>query len=236
MFRYAEEMFSLGRGLTDTLKDRTYNRSLGRPMPFQVGITNVVPKWVAYRIREPALGFAETVHVICKEDKPERLLAELAGHEVDLVVTDVLMSSSVSIVILNQYYTTQPIERSHVPIHDRLRGTRGLRAVGTGQRFLDSFEAFHALRRGMVKLRTLAPRYRPIQASVHETARAVETAMDVLSTPLKKAAEGSSCYITYSDILSRSIYLKHQTISQTPCPCSRLFPNSPALPEAASRG
>jgi transposase-like protein len=54
-------------------------------------------------------------------------------------------------------YTTQPIERSHVPTRDRLRGGRGLRTVRTGQRFLESFEAFHALRRGMVKLRLPCP-------------------------------------------------------------------------------
>jgi hypothetical protein len=82
-------------------------------------------------------------------------------------------------------YTTQPVERSHVPTRDRLRGTRGLRTVGTGQRFLESFEALHALRRGTVKLRSLVPRYRPTQASVHETARAVVMAMDVLGTHLK---------------------------------------------------
>jgi len=85
-------------------------------------------------------------------------------------------------------YTTQPVERSHVPTRDRLRGARGLRTVGTGQRFLESFEALHALRRGTVKLRTLVPSYRPSQASVHETARAVVMAMDVLGTQLKKAA------------------------------------------------
>ena len=85
-------------------------------------------------------------------------------------------------------YTTQPIARSHVPTRDRLRGTRGLRTVRTGQRFLESFEASHTLRRGTVKLRSLVPSYRPIQASVHETARAVVMAMDVLGTQLKKAA------------------------------------------------
>jgi Alpha amylase, catalytic domain len=85
-------------------------------------------------------------------------------------------------------YTTQPIERSHVPTRDRLRGARGLRTVRTGQRFLESFEAFHALRRGMVKLRPLMPRYRPSRASVHETTRAIVMAMDVLGTQLRKAA------------------------------------------------
>jgi len=45
--------------------------------------------------------------------------------------------------------TTQPIERSHVPTRDRLRSTRGLRTVHTGQRLLESFEALHALRRSL---------------------------------------------------------------------------------------
>lgn len=85
-------------------------------------------------------------------------------------------------------YSTQPVERSHVPTRDRLRGTRGLRTVGTGQRFLESFEALHSLRQGTVKLRALVPRYRPTRASVHETARAVVTAMNILGTQLKKAA------------------------------------------------
>jgi IS6 family transposase len=85
-------------------------------------------------------------------------------------------------------YTTQPVERSHVPTRDRLRGTRGLRTVRTGQRFVESFEALHALRRGTVKLRSLVSRYRPTRASVHETTRAIVVAINVLGSHLKKAA------------------------------------------------
>ena len=85
-------------------------------------------------------------------------------------------------------YTTQPIERSHVPTRDRLRGARGLRTVPTGQRFLESFEAFHALHRGMAKLRALVPGYRPTRASEHEKARVVVAATEALGTRLKKAA------------------------------------------------
>jgi transposase, IS6 family len=85
-------------------------------------------------------------------------------------------------------YTTQPVERSHVPIRDRLRGGRGLRTVGTGQRFLEGFEVLHALRRGTVKLRALVPRYRPTQATEHEKTRAIVVAMEVLGTQLRKAA------------------------------------------------
>jgi transposase-like protein len=85
-------------------------------------------------------------------------------------------------------YTTQPVERSHVPTRDRLRGTRGLRAVHTGQKFLESFEALHALRRDRVKLRLLVPTYRPTQASEHEKVRVVIAALAVLGTQLRKAA------------------------------------------------
>ena len=85
-------------------------------------------------------------------------------------------------------YTTQPVERSHVPTRDRLRGTRGLRAVHTGQKFLESFEALHALRRGRVKLHLLVPTYRPTQASEHEKVRTLIAAMVVLGTQLQKAA------------------------------------------------
>jgi DDE domain len=42
--------------------------------------------------------------------------------------------------------TTKPIERSHIATRDRLGASRGLKTTATGQRFLDGFEAMHALR------------------------------------------------------------------------------------------
>jgi transposase-like protein len=44
--------------------------------------------------------------------------------------------------------TTKAIERSHVPMRDRLRNSRGLKRTETGQRFLEGFEAVRRLRRG----------------------------------------------------------------------------------------
>src|SRR5262249_53178353 len=72
--------------------------------------------------------------------------------------------------------TTKPIESSHIATRDRLRCSRGLKTVATGQRFLECFEAFQALRRGYVKLRALVPHYRPTKASPHATTRAVMVA------------------------------------------------------------
>jgi LysR family transcriptional activator of nhaA len=101
VFRYAEEIFSLGRELTDTLKGRTSSRSPSRPVRFLVGIADVVPKLIAYRILEPALRLAEPIYIVCKEDKPERLLAELAVHELDLVLTDAPISPNVKVKAYN---------------------------------------------------------------------------------------------------------------------------------------
>ena len=44
--------------------------------------------------------------------------------------------------------TTKTIERSHVPMRDRLRNSRGLKRTEAGQRFLEGFEAVRHLRRG----------------------------------------------------------------------------------------
>ena len=84
--------------------------------------------------------------------------------------------------------TTKSIERSHIATRDRLRGTRGLKTIATGQRFLECFEGLQALRRGYVKLRAFVPRYRPKKASPQETTRAVLIAMNLLGAQLQKAA------------------------------------------------
>ena len=44
----------------------------------------------------------------------------------------------------------RPIERSHVPVKDRLRPMRGLQSIATGQRLLEGIELAHAIRRGHV--------------------------------------------------------------------------------------
>ena len=84
VYRYAEEIFGLGTELMETLK----GRPTGRPARLTVGIANVIPKLIAHRLLEPAFMLPEPVRVLCLEDKPERLLAELAIHGLDLVLAD----------------------------------------------------------------------------------------------------------------------------------------------------
>ncbi len=84
VFRYADEMFTLGRELLDALA----GRAAGRPLVFHVGVADVLPKLVAFRLLEPALQLSEPVRLVCEEGPPRALLARLAAHELDLVLSD----------------------------------------------------------------------------------------------------------------------------------------------------
>ena len=84
VFNYAEEIFTLGRELTNTLKNGA--GALGQRVT--VGVVSSLPKLVIYRIIEPVLRDAAASQIICFEDKRERLLAELTLHGVDLVIAD----------------------------------------------------------------------------------------------------------------------------------------------------
>lgn len=84
-FQYAEEIFSLGRELAETLR----GRPTGKPMRLTVGVTDAFPKLLAYRLLAPALRQQDPpVHLVVHDDRPERLFAELAVHGVDLVLAD----------------------------------------------------------------------------------------------------------------------------------------------------
>jgi LysR family transcriptional activator of nhaA len=97
VYGYADEIFSLGRELTDVLK----GRPRGRPATLVVGISDMMPKIVAYRILEPALKLPEPVHLVCHEDQPEKLLLNLAAHELDLVLTDAPAHSGVKVRVFS---------------------------------------------------------------------------------------------------------------------------------------
>lgn len=97
VYRYADEIFGLGRELVEAV----HERPTGRPMKLVVGIADVVPKLIAYRLIEPALRLPEPMQVECVEDRPERLLSELAVHGLDLVITDAPVGPAVKVRAYN---------------------------------------------------------------------------------------------------------------------------------------
>ncbi|MEQ1854874.1 MAG: LysR family transcriptional regulator [Longimicrobiales bacterium] len=82
--RYAEEIFGLGRELQQALAGSPSGR-LGR---LAVGITDALPKLVAYRILGPALSLPVPMRLVLRDDRPDRLFADLATHALDLVLSD----------------------------------------------------------------------------------------------------------------------------------------------------
>jgi LysR family transcriptional regulator, transcriptional activator of nhaA len=97
VYRYADEIFSLGKELSDTLK----GRPSGRPIRLMVGVADVLPKMISFRLLEPALRLPEAIQVVCREDKPDRLLADLAVHGLDIVLADAPVSPSVKVRAFN---------------------------------------------------------------------------------------------------------------------------------------
>jgi LysR family transcriptional regulator, transcriptional activator of nhaA len=84
-FRYADEIFSLGREFVDTLK----GRASGRQLRLVVGVSDVLAKSIVHRILEPAFSLKEDVRVICRENRStEAFMADLAVHAVDVILSD----------------------------------------------------------------------------------------------------------------------------------------------------
>jgi transposase-like protein len=81
--------------------------------------------------------------------------------------------------------TTKPIERGHVPTRDRLRASRGLKTLRTGQRFLEGFECLRALRGGHIRLADLLPAF-SASASPQDHVRTVAAAVLVLGMRLNR--------------------------------------------------
>lgn len=97
VYRYAEEIFSLGREMVDTLQ----GRPTGKPVRFVVGIVDVIPKLIAKRLLEPSLQLSDPMRLVCLEDTLERLLTELALHEVDIVLSDVPVTGAMKVRAFN---------------------------------------------------------------------------------------------------------------------------------------
>ncbi len=84
VYRYAEEIFSLGRELQDALEDRPVER----PIRVQIGIADVLSKLVVAKLLAPILGALHTYQLVCREDHPDNLVSQLILHDLDIVLTD----------------------------------------------------------------------------------------------------------------------------------------------------
>jgi len=90
---YANEIFSLGQEMTNALE----HQPAGRPLKLSVGILDVIPKVVVRRLLDPALRLPQPVRLVCREDKADRLLADLAARRTDVVLSDAPIGTAVQV-------------------------------------------------------------------------------------------------------------------------------------------
>jgi LysR family transcriptional activator of nhaA len=93
VYGYADEIFRLGQELLEALE----HRPSARPLRLVVGIDDVLPKEIAYRLLKPALALKRPVRVLCREGTLERLVADLAVHEIDVVLSDAPVTPSLNV-------------------------------------------------------------------------------------------------------------------------------------------
>ena len=93
-YRYADEIFMLGRELLDTVK----GRPSGRPMRLVVGVSDILAKSIVHRILEPAFHLDDEVRIVCRENRSaDALMGDLAMHAVDVVLADAPAGAGTSV-------------------------------------------------------------------------------------------------------------------------------------------
>ncbi|CAA6825118.1 MAG: Transcriptional regulator, LysR family [uncultured Thiotrichaceae bacterium] len=90
---YANKIFQLGA----ELEERLQNYPTGHTSPFRVGVSDLVPKPIAYRLLEPAIQLNKQMRIVCTEGKLADLLGELAVHRMELVIADGPMPPNMNI-------------------------------------------------------------------------------------------------------------------------------------------
>lgn len=97
VLRYADEIFELGRELNDVLRGAP---AVG-PSEFIVGAASALPKTIVYKIVEPALHLPHDVSLTSREGPVDAMLADLAIHKVDMVLSDTPVTNAVSVKAYN---------------------------------------------------------------------------------------------------------------------------------------
>lgn len=82
--RYAEDIFALGKEMRDTLK----GRPTAKAPTLAVGISDVMTKAVVHSLLLPVLAGIEGIRLVCREDRTDTLIADLAAQKLDVLLTD----------------------------------------------------------------------------------------------------------------------------------------------------
>lgn len=84
VLQYSGRIFDLGNELEQTMR----RGSSPVPETLRVGICDIVPKTIAFRLLQPAREAGMAMRLICREGRFDALMVELAAHRLDLVLAD----------------------------------------------------------------------------------------------------------------------------------------------------
>ena len=93
VFQYADEIFAIGRELKDFMR----TGQTGLTKKFVVGMPDVVPKLIAFELLKPAIHHPDGFQIICHEGKLHELMADLALHKLDLIISDAVAPPAVDV-------------------------------------------------------------------------------------------------------------------------------------------
>ncbi len=99
VLRYADEIFELGRELSDVLR----GAPIVGPSEFIVSAASALPKTIVYKIIEPALHLSHDISLTSKEGPVEAMLADLAIHKVDMVLSDIPLTAAFNVKAYNHF-------------------------------------------------------------------------------------------------------------------------------------
>ena len=106
VLEYADEIFRLGRELEETVRGRLQ----GRPLRLVVGLAATLPNLVAFHFLTPAFGGDNPVRLVLRENRTDRLLADLATGDIDMVLADIPIPPTASVRAFNHPLGSSPVD------------------------------------------------------------------------------------------------------------------------------
>ena len=100
----ADQIFALGEGLPDRVRQAVS----GNRVRFNVGISDGIAKLAVHRMLEPVLA-EPNLRLLCHEGEFEQLLAELALHKLDAVLSDRAAPAKTELRITSQLLSSHPV-------------------------------------------------------------------------------------------------------------------------------
>ncbi|MDN2674518.1 transcriptional activator NhaR [Janthinobacterium sp. SUN026] len=107
---YADQIFLLGEQMQEALADTDAEK-----MRLTVGISDSLPKLMAYRMLDATRSLDKPVKLVCLEDEFESLLADLALHKLDLVLTDRAVPAGASLRVSSHLWGESAMKLFGIP-------------------------------------------------------------------------------------------------------------------------